>query len=84
MARFELAMWGPDPFAAKLCDRIAELGPEEFLHKNAVTDQWSTLETKSTDKEPGNDSVNTFREDEWILMWDPDLNVVGLAKDTSY
>lgn len=84
MARFELATWGPDPFGEKLCDRIGELGPEKFLSKTTVTSQWGTLDTKSTDEEPGTSSAKTYREDEWILMWNPELGIVGLAKDNNH
>lgn len=84
MARFELAMWGPDLYGKKLCERIDELGPADFLGSFSATDNWGTLDPKVTDKEPGNDSVDVYREEQWTLMWDSERGIVGLAKDTDY
>lgn len=84
MARFELVAWGPDPYADKLCGRIAELGPSEFLNRFAATDNWPTLDPTAADEEPGHDNVNTHQEDEWILLWSEEARIVGLAKDKEY
>jgi hypothetical protein len=84
MARFELVAWGPDFYADKLCERIAELGPSEFLNRFAATDTWATLDSTTADEEPGHDNVDTYQKDEWILLWSEEARIVGLAKDTEY